>query len=67
MPAKKSGPARKRGCAMPHERDQQPEQPAPPDAQRKRAYRDAASARVDTDTRGQQLLQLARRLKSGRS
>jgi hypothetical protein len=53
--------------ASPNERDQIAARPAAPRRQGRRAYADATSERVDTDTRGSQLLQLAQRLKARRS
>jgi hypothetical protein len=50
--------------ALPHERDQVAARPLAPRRQGRRAYADATSGRVDTDTRGSQLLQLAQRLKA---
>ncbi|HSQ09538.1 MAG TPA: hypothetical protein VLN25_02825 [Burkholderiaceae bacterium] len=52
--------------ALPNERDQRAARPAAPRSQGRRAYADATSGRVDTDTRGSQLLQLAHRLKARR-
>ncbi|MGE5713219.1 MAG: hypothetical protein ACM32F_05040 [Betaproteobacteria bacterium] len=49
---------------LPHERDQMPDVPARPRRQGRRAYADLVLGRVDTDTRGDQLQRLARRLKS---
>jgi hypothetical protein len=50
--------------ALPNERDQVAARPAAPRREGRRAYADATSGRVDTDTRGSQLLQLAQRLKA---
>ena len=52
--------------ALPSERDQVAERPAAPRRKGRQAYADATSGRVDTDTRGSQLLQLAKRLKARR-
>jgi hypothetical protein len=56
---------------LPSERDQTAPAPAAvPAAPRRvgrRAYADAVSHRVDTDTRGSQLLRLAQRFKTRRS
>jgi hypothetical protein len=49
--------------ALPNERDQIAARPAAPRRQGRRAFADATSGRVDTDTRGSRLLQLAQRLK----
>ena len=63
---KRLGASRTPELALPHERDQVAERPSAPRRQGRRAYADATSGRVDTDTRGSQLLQLAQRLKGHR-
>jgi hypothetical protein len=60
---KRMGASKTPEPALPNERDQVAAPPAEPRLQGRRAYADATSTRVDTDTRGSQLQHLARRMK----
>jgi hypothetical protein len=63
---KRLGASKASEPALPNERDQVAAPPAAPRLQGRRAYADATSGHVDTDTRGSQLLRLAQRMKGRR-